>query len=321
MDRPLPIPTDSSLSPTLDLAARTAEEYLRRARAQATHRAYTCDWNDFTAWCASHGLQALPADPATVTLYLSELAGRAKPSTIQRRVTAISHAHRAADYESPTRANVVRETLKGIRRALGTAQEKSKAILVEDLRVMVESLDPVSLLGVRDRALLLLGFAAALRRSELVALDVRDVEFRDQGMVLTVLRSKNDQEGQGRRVGVLSGRHGLCAVSSLRAWMDRGGIDAGGVFRAVSRHARVSEERLSDRAVDLVVRRCAAAAGLVGAYSAHSLRAGLATSAARAGYSERDIARQTGHSSMAVLRGYIREGELFRNNVTGLLSM
>ena len=308
-------------SPTLARAARKAVDYIRKAKSEATQRAYAADWADFSGWCARHALVALPADPATVVLYLTDLAERVKASTLQRRVTALGQAHEAAGHPSPTGVSVVRECLKGIRRTIGTAQDKATPVLVEDLQAMVNALDLGSPLGLRDRALLCLGFAAALRRSELVGLDVADLEWREQGLVLNLRRSKTDQEAAGRRVAVVKARNGLCAVNALKVWLEAAEITEGPVFRAVNKGGKVGSDRLSDRAVDLVVRRLAQAVDLIGNFSAHSLRAGLATSAARAGLSERDIAKQTGHQNMTVLRGYIREGDLFRNNVTGNLEL
>jgi integrase len=180
---------------------------------------------------------------------------------------------------------------------------------------MVETLQE-SLIGARDRALLLVGFAGAFRRSELVALDVRDVAFTTEGLMITLRRSKTDQEGQGRSVGLPYGsRLETCPVRSLRAWLALSEITSGPLFRPINRHGTMAEGRLSDRAVALVVKRTAKAAGLDPAkYAGHSLRAGLATSAAAAGVSERAIMNQTGHKSAATVRKYIREGSLFREN-------
>lgn len=304
------------LSQELRQVAQQAREYAARAKAANTVRAYRTDWQDFTAWCQGQDLQPLPAAPASVALYLTALAaaGR-KASTIQRRMSAISQAHKAAGHESPTGSAAVRAVWAGIRRAKGTAQQGKAPTVTADLRAMVSTL-PDTLLGARDRALLLLGFAGAFRRSELVALDVSDVEFTRDGLVVIIRRSKTDQEGQGRKVGIPYGsRPDTCPVRAVQEWFAAAGITGGALFRSVNRHGRLQPGRLSDKAVALVVKRAAAAAGLDPArYAGHSLRAGLATAAAAAGVSERAIMAQTGHRSLSMVRRYIRDGSLFREN-------
>jgi len=182
---------------------------------------------------------------------------------------------------------------------------------------------PEGPLGLRDRALLLVGFAAALRRSKLVGLDVEDLGFEQAGMVLTLRRSKTDQEGQGQTVAIPYGRHdSTCPVLAVKVWLDASGITAGPVFRAVDRHGNIAAARLSDRAVANIVKRAAAAAGLDPAdYAGHSLRSGMATAAARAGASERAIMDQTRHRSVAMVRRYIRRGQLFADNAAGRLGL
>jgi integrase len=292
------------------------------AKSRATLRAYRTDWAHFETWCAAHGADALPASPETVALYLTDLAAVARPSTLQRRVSSISQAHQAAGFDSPTRDALVRTTLTGIRRTLGTAPVQKSPALTADVRAMVEAL-PDTLAGARDRALLLLGFAAALRRSELVGLDVDDVVEQHEGLVVTVRRSKTDQEAVGRRVGVPYGSNpATCPVRAVRAWRDATGIEDGPLFRPVDRHGRVRDARLSGTAVALIVKRAAARAGLdAHLFAGHSLRAGLATSAAAAGASERAIMAQTGHKSLPMVRSYIREGSLFRENAAATVGL
>ena len=180
---------------------------------------------------------------------------------------------------------------------------------------LVATLDE-DLAGARDRALLLVGFAGAMRRSELVALNFSDLQLTDEGFVIHVRRSKTDQTGKGRKIGIPFGQHaGTCPVRALLAWLEHSGIDRGAIFRKVNRHGQLEGVRLSDRSVAEVVKRACKAAGLKPSkFSGHSLRAGLATSAAMAGVEERSIQDQTGHKSLKVLRTYIREGSLFRNN-------
>jgi integrase len=309
----------------LAVTADTARQFIGQAKAESTKRAYSSDWSDYRTWCESHGFAALPSAPGTIVLYLSERAATCRVSTLTRRVAAISQAHQFAGHQSPTGDIQVRAVMAGIRRALGTAPTMKAPAVTGDIRSMVATL-PAGLLGVRDRALLLVGFAAALRRSELVALDFEDCEFTRDGLVINQRRSKVDQEGQGRKIGVAYGSDpATCPVRSLRAWIESAGIKGikgGPLFRSVNRHGQIQTTRLCDKAVALVVKRTATAAGLEAAkYAGHSLRAGLATSAAMAGVSERAIMAQTGHKSTAMVRRYIRDGSLFRENASAKVGL
>lgn len=299
----------------LTTLADDARRYAAGAAAPNTLRAYRADWRHFVAWCAEHRLEALPAAPEAVALYLVDLARTRRVATLQRRLSSISRAHRLAGAPSPTQAAVVRETWAGIRRAKGVAPTQVAPAATAELRRMVTTLDD-SPIGLRDRALLLLGFAGALRRSELVALDAGDVDHVDEGLVVTLRRAKTDQEARGRRVGVPYGSYpATCPVRSLRRWLEAAAVAEGPVFRPVDRHGRIGTARLSDKAVARAVKRAAGRAGLDPTrYAGHSLRAGFATAAAAAGASERAIQNQTGHKSVTVLRGYIREGSLFLDN-------
>ncbi len=315
-------PTATTQLASLVTVADQAKDYARQSKARNTWRAYAADWRDFESWCEVHDLATLPAAPETVALYLTDLAERCKVSTLQRRISAISQMHQALQMESPTRSSVVRAVMAGIRRAKGTAQTSKTAAVTAIIRRMVDTL-PSNLLGTRDQALLLLGFAAALRRSELVGLDVADVAFTLDGVVVTLRRSKTDQEQAGRTIGVPYGSDPTtCPVRRLRAWLDASGIAAGPLFRPINRHAQLQPKRLSDKAVAIIVKRTAKAAGLDPAqFAGHSLRAGLATAAAAAGVSERAIMNQTGHKSVTMARRYIREGSLFRENAAGQVGL
>ena len=310
---------------TLEQTASRARAYAEESKAPNTRRAYRSDWNDFTLWCRERRRTTLPAAPETVALYLTELAAVCKVSTLQRRLSSIAQAHQAAGYsahDSPTRHATVRAVWAGIRRAHGTAQEGKAPTLIEDVRAMVATL-PDTLLGLRDRALLLLGFAGAFRRSELVAVDVRDVAVSRAGLVVTIRRSKTDQEGEGQTVGIPYGSNpDTCPVRAVQAWLECAYIKEGPLFRSVNRHEQLQQGRLSDRAVALVVKRAAAAAGLdASRYAGHSLRAGLATAAAIAGAGERAIMKQTRHRSERMVRKYIRDGQLFRDNAAAVVGL
>ncbi len=304
--------------PSLD----QAREFARQSKAENTLRGYRADWRNFCAWCESHGLSPLPASPEIVAAYIAECAGRLKVGTIQRRLNAIAEAHKATGLESPTSTGMVRNTLKGIRRALGTATAPKAPTLTDDIRAMVDATD-AGLIGARDRALVLLGFAGAFRRSELVALDIADCAFGKDGLTVTLRRSKTDQDGAGRKIGIPYGSNPeTCPVRTVEAWLAEEGAEAGPLFRAINRHGKVRAGRLSGIDVARIVKKLAVRAGLDAAnYAGHSLRAGHATSAAIAGASERSIMRQTGHRSVQMVRRYIRDGSLFRENSAGKLGL
>jgi integrase len=232
----------------LEQVADDARGYAAHAKAPNTLNAYRIDWADFSEWCALHRLEFLPATPQTVALYLSDLARTHKVSTLYRRLSGISQAHQAAGFSTPTTDAQVRLVFQGIRRTLGSAPSQKNAAITAEVRAMVETLSPTSLIGVRDRALLLVGFAGAFRRSEVVSLDVADVTFGGDGLVVQLRRSKTDQEGLGRQVGLPFGSNPLtCPVRALRAWLDIAVIARGPVFRAVDRHGNVADTRLTDQ--------------------------------------------------------------------------
>ena len=324
-DEPRSFPLRSPLSaPALALLQQQAEQFLRAAKAPSTLRAYRSDWEHFQRWCEQHSLCPLPASPETVALYLTALAATHRPATMTRRLTAITKAHQIAGEPSPATMQqpAVSETLKGIRRTLGTAQHTKAALLTADIRRMLDAL-PDTLAGCRDRALLLLGFAGGFRRSELAALDCRGCSATDDGLVVKLRRSKTDPEGQGRDVGIPYGSAAsTCPVRALNAWKTAAGISEGALFRGVDRHGHVGSLRLHKDSVGLIVKRAAQAAGLDPArYAGHSLRAGLATQSYLNGAGELAIMRQTGHRSLAMVRRYIRDGSLFRENPAAKLGL
>lgn len=319
-----------------ELQAR-AQAYARGSRAPSTWRAYTSDMADFQRWCAQQQppLRALPAAPETVALYLTALAGVRAPATLRRRLASISVAHQVAGHDSPTGHPAVRAVWAGIRRSRPTAPRKVRAARTPIITALVGPLlagstgagadgeQPApSLADVRDRALLLLGFAGALRRSELVALDVADVVEDDHGLRLRIRRSKTDQDGAGVLRGLPYGSHlTTCPVRAWRAWLARSGLTEGPAFRAVDRHGRLGPRRLSDRAVADMIKRRAAAAGVEGVFAGHSLRAGFATEGYARGVPELAIMRHGRWRSAAVMRGYVEEGALWADNAAARLGL
>jgi integrase len=297
-------------------------EYVRASKSANTVRGYASDWRHFGRWCELNGVSALPASPESVALYIAECADRLKVGSLLRRLNAICEAHKALGLESPTRAALVKNVIKGIRRTKGMAPAQKTPTLIEDIRAMVDATD-AGLIGLRDRALILLGFASACRRSELVGLDVADCAFGRDGLTITLRRSKTDQDGLGRKIGIpLGGNAGTCPVRNLQTWIETAAIAAGPLFRSVNRHGRVQSRGLSGNDVARVVKKLAKRGGLDAAQcSGHSLRRGHATQAAIAGASERQIMNQTGHRSVQMVRRYIRDGNLFRDNSGGRLGL
>jgi site-specific recombinase XerD len=297
--------------------------YAANSKAANTWRAYRADLQDFADWCRTSDLQALPALPETVAAYLAYLAPHCKVATVKRRLSAISQQHQAAGHESPTRAALVRLTMQGIRRTHAPVQtvRRVQPAITSVIYKLVDQLGD-SLIDSRDRALILIGFAGAFRRSELTQLRLDDITETEDGLRIRLRQSKTDQEGDGLTKGIPFGAEPkTCPVLAWRAWRSAADLHDGRAFRSVTRHGKVGTS-LSDQAVADVIKRRARAAGLDYAeYSGHSLRAGLITAAAMANVPERVIAKQSGHKSLPVLRTYIREGSLFTENAAAKVGL
>ena len=300
----------------LDLTAERAKEYGRSAKSGATQRAYAADLADFRAWCEAHGLSALPATSQTIALYLTSLAdGGRKVATIRRRLAAIADLHAQHGIENPAHAKAVREIIRGIARELGTAPHKKAALTTDGLRAALRTIDAAcDLRAVRDRALLLVGFHGALRRSELAAIDVEDLRFERKGVVLTIRRSKTDQEAQGVEIGLPQHPDpAIDPVRALRSWLDAAGIISGPVFRSFSMRGELQDRRIDGRDVARILQRAAKDAGIDGDIGGHSLRAGFVTAAAKAGVSIDRIAAVSRHKSVPVLLGYVRRANVLED--------
>jgi site-specific recombinase XerD len=306
----------AALALELDMAADLA----RQEKAKATRRAYRSDFEIFRAWCASRGASALPATAESVAAFLAcEVQRGIRPSTIGRRVAAIRYAHKLADHPVPTDSEVVKATVRGIRRTLGTAPHKKTPATAERIIAMALATGD-GLKGLRDRALLLLGFAGAFRRSELVALDCADIEESETGLKITIRHSKTDQEGEGATIAIVRGSI-ACPVEALKAWRDAAaGITTGPIFRSIRKGGRVGA-RLSAQSVADIVKAHAENVGLDPAlFAGHSLRAGFLTSAAKRGASIFKMMDQSRHKSVDTLRGYVRDAEIFKDHAgAGLL--
>ena len=297
--------------------------FISNSKSPNTVRAYKKDWSDFRTWCQLYNFKPLPATPKTVGRYISALAkAEKKVSTIQRRLAAISQAHQAAGLATPTLDFLIRSTLKGIRATKRVAPHKKEPLLTPDIQQMVQRL-PNTKKGLRDRALLLVGFAGAFRRSELVALDLEDIRFTREGLTVLIRQSKTDQEGEGQKIAIAYGSNPQsCPVRTLEDWITAANLTKGALFRRCNRWDQVMPGRLGDKMVALIVKDAARQIGLNEEdYAGHSLRAGFATSAAKNGATESSIMKTTRHRSLTVLRGYIRDGNLFNDNASTKLGL
>jgi integrase len=305
MSRDLTHPQHLALSESI-------EGYLRLSVADNTSRAYKADLDHFYAWGGS-----IPCPPETVAVYLAAHAGALSIATLTRRLAAISKKHTVQGLPSPTSTELVKLTMRGIKRQHGKPQAQAAPLCRDDLMLVLNAI-PDDIRGYRDKAVLLIGFCAALRRSELCRIRFENLQLTAEGLILTLPRSKTDQTGEGRKIGIPHGHGKICPVQALKDWLGTSGVAEGFIFRAIE-GGRVVDGHLSDRTICNIVK---SRVGLVGLpaelYSGHSLRSGLATSAAQQGYSSWEIRRQTGHKSDGMLARYIREGSLFRNNAAAL---
>jgi integrase len=277
----------------------------------------------FVTWCDQQGLCSLPAAPQTVALYLAARADKdRKVATIELSLTTISQAHLVAGHGSPRSDRLVKETWKGIRRRLGIAKQKKDPLTATELRRMVDAM-PSGLLGLRDRALVLLGFAGGFRRSELVALNSDDLKFVPEGLEALVRRSKTDQEGEGLTKMIACGSDpATCPVRAVQDWLALSGISEGPVFRSISRHERLGDKHLSDFAVAVIIKRHAKKAGLsIPQLSGHSLRAGFVTEAKKNGADYPVIMDQTGHTKLDTVHGYNRRKKKWQKPASAKLGL
>lgn len=302
------------------LTAKDAvEHFIRESLSENTRQAYRADLAHFTAWGGD-----LPAAPEIVTRYLADHAdslapASLAPASLARRVATLSKVHAANDWPNPCQSEMVRATIRGIKRVKGTAQDQAKPLLREDLFLILDAMghDPRAR---RDRALLLIGWAGGFRCSELTGLDVADVEEVREGLILHLRRSKTDQTGQGRKIGIPLGRTRHCPVAAITAWRETLSADHGPLFRPVDRHGNIHPDRLRGDAVSTILRDRLTEAGItLEGYNGHFLRAGLATSAIKAGVPTYKVRAQTGHASDAMLSRYVRDSEMFDGNAAGAL--
>ncbi len=292
---------------------KQVSHYVSAAISASSRRAYRGDLADFLSWGG-----VVPCSPETLAAYIADRADTHSPHTITRRVVGISRAHVSQGLADPAKNDLVRTVLRGVRKAHGRPQRRVAPLLKQDLLSILPLMQGTK--GIRDRALILLGFAAALRRSELVALDMEDLGFVNEGLIVHQRRSKTDQEGEGRKIAVPYGRTSACPVKAVQQWLGHAQIVSGAIFLSVGKGGRIQTSRLTAGSVALILKACATGAGLAASdISGHSLRSGLVTSAAQVGASTYKIQQQTGHRSVEMLARYVRDANLFENNAAGLV--
>ncbi len=293
---------------------------LKSSKANNTVRAYKSDFNDFGIFCSQNGFKSLPSEPNIVSLYLTHLATKdAKMSTLKRRLVSIGVIHKLKGHYLDTKHPAIIENIMGIKRRKGSFQKSKKPLLISYLKEIINVIDEVNkekIKKFRDRSLILIGFSGGFRRNELVSLDYDDLNFVPEGLKINIKRSKTDQFGEGFTKALpYFNSSQYCPVSSMKNWIKISRINSGPVFRRFVKGSKLSENRLTDQTVALLIKKYLNFAGVDSSnYSGHSLRSGFATSAAESGAEERSIMDMTGHKSTEMVRRYIKEANLFKNN-------
>lgn len=301
--------SDNNLSISID-----NKEFIYNSVSANTRKGYRADFNLFREWCEARSLQWMPAFPEFISEYLTQEAIRGiKPATLVRRIAAIRMAHKAFKCPNPTEHDIVKTTMQGIRRAKSTAQNKKAPLTAERLESILSHCED-SLIGLRDKALLLVGFAGAFRRSELVSLTLKDIERTPEGIKITIRKSKTDQEGKGHTIAILNGVR-FRIVDTLYMWLKKAGITEGFLFRRIRKGSSVQASSLTTHTVATIIKHYASKAGLtVENFSGHSLRAGFITSVAQAGADLIKIMEVSRHKKIDTVMGYVRESKLFENH-------
>ena len=293
---------------------------LQSSKANNTVRAYKSDFNDFGVFCAQNGFKSLPSEPNIVSLYLTHLSTKdAKISTLKRRLVSIGVVHKLKGHYLDTKHPSIIENIMGIKRRKGSIQNAKKPILINSLKLLINAIDKQNnqeIKKFRDRSIILIGFSGGFRRNEIVSLDYDDLDFVPEGVKINIKRSKTDQFGEGFTKALpYFDSSQYCPVISLKNWLDISKITSGPVFRRFLKGSKLSENRLTDQTVAILIKEYLNLAGINSKnYSGHSLRSGFATSAAESGVEERNIMAMTGHKSTEMVRRYIKEANLFKNN-------
>jgi site-specific recombinase XerD len=293
---------------------------LEHSKAPNTIRAYQSDFNDFVLFCSKNGFKTLPSDPKIVSLYLTHLSTNdAKMSTLKRRLVSIGVIHKIKGHYLDTKHPAIIENIMGIKRRKGSFQKGKKPILINDLKIIINVIDQQDKEDIkkfRDRSIILIGFSGGFRRNEIVSLNYADLDFVSEGLKISIRKSKTDQFGEGTIKALpYFDSSQYCPVVSLKKWIEISKISSGPLFRRFSKGSKLSENRLTDQTVALLIKEYLQIAGIDNKnYSGHSLRSGFATSAAEFGADERSIMAMTGHKSTEMVRRYIKEANLFKNN-------
>jgi len=292
---------------------------LKSSKSNNTLRAYKSDFKDFGAFCAKHGFDSLPTEPKVVSLYLTYLSKNSKVSTLRRRLVSIGMLHKLKGHYLDTKHPIIIENLMGIKRVKGTIQKGKKPILINHLKSIINVINEKKIDEIkksRDKTVVLVGFGGGFRRSELVNIDYEDIEFVPEGVKITIKRSKTDQFGEGMVKGLPYFTNELyCPVINLKKWLELSNIKSGPIFRRFTKGSSLTRDRLTDQSVVLLIKNYLNLAGIENSnYSGHSLRSGFATVAAESGADERSIMAMTGHKTTQMVRRYIREANIFKNN-------
>ena len=292
---------------------------LRASKANNTLRAYKSDFKDFVSFCTKHGCKTMPTDPKIVSIYLTHLSKTSKMSTLRRRLVSIGIVHKMKGHYLDTKHPVIIENLMGIKRSKGSIQIGKKPILINHLKQIINVINEQTyedIVKLRNKALILIGFGGGFRRTEIISIDKEDLEFVEEGVKITLRRSKTDQFGEGMIKGLPYFSNEIyCPVTNLKNWLKISKIKNGPIFRRFARGSTLTEHRLTDQSVVLLIKECLRLAGIENQnFSGHSLRSGFATVAAEFGADERSIMAMTGHKSTQMVRRYIKEANIFKNN-------
>jgi len=294
-------------------------ENLKSSKANNTLRAYKSDFRDFGVFCAKHGFNSMPTEPKIVSLYLTHLSNSTKISTLRRRLVSIGVVHKLKGHYLDTKHPVIIENLMGIKRKKGSIQIGKKPILINHLKEIINVIDNQKIEKIkklRNRTLILIGFGGGFRRTELISIDYEDLDFVEEGLKITLRRSKTDQFGEGLVKGIpYFTNEKYCPVISLKNWINLSKIKKGPIFRRFAKGSILTSNRLTDQSVVLIIKDCLKLAGIESKnFSGHSLRSGFATVAAESGADERSIMAMTGHKTTQMVRRYIKEANIFKNN-------
>tara|TARA_B100000941_G_scaffold139191_1_gene98587 strand:- start:180 stop:1133 length:954 start_codon:yes stop_codon:yes gene_type:complete len=292
---------------------------LKSSKAKNTLRAYKSDFRDFETFCSKHSFNSLPTEPKIISLYLTKLSKNSKISTIKRRLVSISMLHKLKGHYLDIKHPVVVENLMGIKRIKGSVQKGKKPILISHLKSIINIIDELKIDEIkrlRDKSIILVGFGGGFRRTELISIDHEDIEFVSEGLKITIQRSKTDQFGEGMIKGIPYFTNEIyCPVINLQKWLEISKIKSGPIFRRFSKGSSITNNRLTDQSVVLLIKKYLNLAGIENTnFSGHSLRSGFATVAAEFGADERSIMAMTGHKTTQMVRRYIREANIFKNN-------